>query len=475
MDENNNSIALLHSILQPRSDWFALTHCYPVLKEVIHALIHTGDNVWDINELHALHEQIENNTLDLPSTEGLGPKGIYGSYPIHGATYNLSTKGDEYEKRAWLLSHVITAAYQWRTTLEELEERLDTPESHQAHKNKKIQYQSQLENACKVVRLIKKDRLDMLLSSPTKTDKLHAHLTTLTPQHKNADVEEISNRYIKDLERFFAYAFNIRPPKKRQQEVSPEKNTTTKKVRLSLSLDSDPDIEQNDASGKQIHFLETTEGMVNDDGAVITVDRQDEIRNYGLSLLEERACVEAFQSHQSVSPARGDSTQQAILRSRAQLQYRAKSAQLLPERWEQLSTFDIQCLRRAIDTLGSRMPRTLTSVVMMVLVSGRPLEHILDAHVVECTHDIPEALRDNIVYFASQERTWTAKTIRPEGRRQVKSDWKSLMRNTDNRLTHPLPPFFWQLVKHPIEIASKNFNHRSVPLFSDAKKKEYMS
>ncbi|MBA2781174.1 hypothetical protein [Billgrantia kenyensis] len=169
MSQDNESILLLEEIIQPRTDWFAIEQCQPMLANVIHCLTYTGNELWDIDALKNLHTQLENNALYLVSKKITGPKGIYGNHPIHGALYYLTKNGIKSKERTWLLSHVINAAYQWRKELIDVEERADTRDKIEALKNQKLNYQYQLESACKVVRLVEEDRLDFLpsLEKPT--------------------------------------------------------------------------------------------------------------------------------------------------------------------------------------------------------------------------------------------------------------------------------------------------------------------
>ncbi len=464
MSRDNESILLLEEIIQPRTDWFAIEQCLSMLVNVVHCLTYTGNELWNIDALKNLHTQLENKALYLVSKKITGPKGIYGNHPIHGALYYLTKNDIKSKERTWLLSHVINAAYQWRKELIDVEERADTRDKIEALKNQKVNYQHQLESACKVVRLVEEDRLDFLPSLEKPTANFSLSFRKKTREYL-LDDENIQNRYFKELARFFSYADNPRKSTHRKEKTARKSKVLTK-ISFTLGADDDEAVSC-DLSGRSAHFLVTEETQVDDDGVPETTDRQDEIRSYGLSPQEEKA-GEAFQSRRNVSPRKGDSAMQAILRSRAQLQHRAKSSQLLPERWEQLGTFDIQRLRHAVDSLDLSEKQIIKPLIIMILITGRPLEEVLESHVVEGHHQIPDILREGTLYFSRVEKTWSAKTFSPEGRRQVKSAWKEHMREADDRLTLFVPDLFWKEIAGPI--GTRGVKKRSVAIFDEQEK-----
>ncbi|WP_206478023.1 hypothetical protein [Halomonas sp. KRD171] len=446
--------SLLEDAIQPRPDYFAFTKLQPALISTLQHLIIVGDDCWEVAAIKDLITSLENQELDLQAESGKGEKGIYGTNPIHGALYKIS-KNIDTEDRLKLIGHIINAAFQWRKEIEALSD-------HQllsAHDSKRLNiatYQKNLEAACKVARRMEADGLAQLSPGGQSSRELLKSCQALAEK-----VIEGSEAYIQELERFFAYALNDRQPRKgyRAEQADNENYLLPQRTR---PIDVDPDEPWSAPSSSVITFPSQTADY-------------SSIRQAGLSATEERSLIELIQSDKPLALAKGDSALQSVFRARAQQLHLDKSAQLLPGRWEHLSAYDLYHLHDELNRKQENQA-SLKCILGLMLMTGRNLVSILDAHVVNNVEQVPKtSLHDQSIYLVYNENSWITAVIRPPDSRQLSRQWRYDMRNTQESLILPIPVFLQQLLE---PIAKKNSDRvikQSVALFPNNQRQEFTS
>lgn len=454
MKNNTQLLTLLEEILQPRQDFFAIEKLQPLLAPTIENVASIGDEAWDSSALLTLAEAISSGKLELSSQEGQGERGIHGSNPVHGALLKLAKAPDETERlddRLMLLAHVIYAAYQWRADMQAAEEDQNFTEQREK-RLKKTTYLKNLEAACKVVRRIEADWLDFLspLDQPTEELRKRCDAYEVDDDTKQQDI------YIKELGRFLAYALNKRQPRRGYQEEkeSSSENRPTRR----RHFDDDPDDRWQETSASTVALPPD-----------ISAKAEGELRTSGLSTTEERPSTELTQSDTPIKAAKGDSSLQAVFRTRSQQIFQDKAAQLLPGRWEQLSAFDLYQLMQQLNQLNSSKRRRIGCVIGLLLTTGRSLESVLNAQIVTRNKQIPQVISEQSIYvFYSDAPYWISGVYRPESSRQLTGEWPAHMRSTKDRMAFPILPFCWQMMaSHARHLASraKERSH-SLPLFT---------
>lgn len=446
--------SLLEDAIQPRSDYFSFTKLQPALVSTLQHLIIVGDDCWDVAAIKDLITAIENKEIEFQVESVKGEKGIYGTNPIHGALYKIS-KNIDMEDRLKLLSHIINAAFQWRKEIEAL----SVNQSQSDHDKKRLNtatYQKNLEAACKVARRMDADGLIQLAPGDQSSRELLKSCQTLAEK-----VIEGSEAYIQELERFFAYALNVRQPRKgyRAEQADNENYLQPQRTR---PIDVDPDEPWPAPSSSVITFPSQTADY-------------SSIRQAGLSATEERSSIELIQSDKPLSLTKGDSSLQSVFRARAQQLHLDKSAQLLPGRWEHLSAYDLHHLHDEI-TRTQENQASLKCILGLMIMTGRNLVSILDAHVVNNVEQVPKtSLHDQSIYLVYEANSWITGVTRPPDSRQLSRQWRSDMRNTQESLILPIPVFLQQLLE---PIAKKNSDRvikQSVALFPNNQRQEFTS
>lgn len=454
MTLNVSLTLLLEDAIQPRADYFSFPQLYPALIATLQHLIIIGDDCWDLTTIKDLITALENQDIEFQVESDKGGKGIYGTNPIHGALYNISKHIDT-EDRLQLLAHIINAAFQWRKEVEVLSEH----QSLSDHDKKRLNmatYQKNLEAACKVARRMDADRLARFAPWDQSTLKLLKFCQKFT----NTTVEG-SETYIKELERFFAYALNDRQPRNSYRAEQADNGNYLLPQRT-RPLDIDPDERWLALSSSVITFPSQTADY-------------NSIRQAGLSAIEERSSIELIQSEETLALVRGDSSLQSVFRARSQQLHLDKSAQLLPGRWEQLTAYDLYHLHAQLNRTD-RNHIFLKCILGLMLMTGRSLENVLDTHIANSVEQVPKsALHEQSIYLLIESNSWITGVIRPPDSRQLSSDWRHDMRPTQMRIVLPIPHFCHSLTRPAVERKKPRINKRSVALFTDEERKEYTS
>ncbi|CEP34042.1 hypothetical protein ACK8HJ_10100 [Vreelandella titanicae] len=454
MTLNVSLTLLLEDAIQPRADYFSFSQFSPALIATLQHLIIVGDDCWDLTTIRDLISALENQNIEFQVESGKGEKGIYGTNPIHGALYNISKHIDT-EDRLQLLAHIINAAFQWRKEIEALAEH----QSLSADDKKRLNmatYQKNLEAACKVARRMDADRLARFAPWDQSTHELLKSCQTLAG--RTADGGEV---YVQELERFFAYALNDRQPRKnyRAEQADNDNYLLPQRTR---PLDVDPDEPWLALSSSVITFPSQTADY-------------STIRKAGLSAIEERSSIELIQSDKPLALAKGDSSLQSVFRARSQQLHLDKSAQLLPGRWEQLTAYDLHHLHAELNRTEQNHD-FLKCILGLMLMTGRSLESVLDAHVIKRVDQVPKtSLHAQSLYLLSDSTSWITGVIRPPDSRQLSSQWRHAMRNTQAHLVLPIPAFLQPLVDLLTRHRGHRVRKRAVTLFPDQFKQQFTS
>nr|WP_298055716.1 hypothetical protein [uncultured Halomonas sp.] len=454
MDERAKYLEILEEILQPRHDYFGIETIKPLLIQTIEYLANIGDDCWDLSALSALANALHNGQLILTSQSGSGEKGIHGTNPIHGALLKLASSKVPTEKlgeRLTLLAHIINVAFQWRLDMQAAQDQQSFTEQREK-RLKPTTYLKNLEAACKVIRRIEADWIDLLTPLDQPTIKISICCDAY-------DVDEASQQddiYIQELGRFFAYGLNRRQPRRGYQEKAEHHSQKRPSVQRQRLFDNDPD-ERWEATAASILTLPPE----------LNEDNESRLRTAGLSITEERPTVELIQSDQPVKTAKGDSSLQAVFRAQSQQIFQDRAAQLLPGRWEQLGAFDLYQLIQQLSQLPPNKHRRIGCVIGLLLATGRGLSSVLDAQVLPMKKKAPSTLNEHsIIVMHGDSPGWLSGILRPESSRQMTGEWPKHMRTTQASLTLPVPAFSWQLIEAQASYIVRRVRKRALPLFN---------
>ena len=452
MTRNVSLTLLLEEAIQPRADYFSFSQIYPALIATLQHLIIVGDDCWDVSAIKNLITGIENQEIEFQIKSGKGEKGIYGTNPIHGALYKISKHIDT-EDRLKLLGHIINVAFQWRKEIEALSEHQSLSD-HDIKRLNIATYQKNLEAACKVARRMDTDGLARFAPWDQST-----HTLLKSCQSIAGKMVEGSDAYIQELERFFAYALNDRQPRKGNHSKQADNDNYLLPQRT-RPIDVDTDEPWLALSSSVITFPSQTADY-------------SSVRQAGLSAIEERSSVELIQSDKPLALAKGDSALQSVFRARSQQLHLDKSAQLLPGRWEHLNAYDLYHLK---DHLAHTKQNHvfLKCIVGLMLMTGRSLESALETHVIKHMDQVPKtSLHAQSLYLMSDSTSWITGVIRPPDSRQLSSQWRRAMRNTQTLLVLPVPSFLQPLIVLLARHKGHRVRKRSIALFHDQFKQQF--
>ncbi|WP_311945386.1 hypothetical protein [Halomonas piscis] len=448
MLEQDDINILLGELFEPREDHLSFNIIQPLLGIVIDHVVAIGCDDWDKGALVELSNGLKSDDIALSSHATRGSSGLHGDHPIHGALLKFSEQDvTDISRRLRLLAYLIDAAYQWR-------EEIKNPDPNKAffeNEKKRLTYKTyknNLADACKVVRKIDEDWLDIISEGYSSALDLQNKLKNL-----HCEPEELNDTYIRQLERFFAYALSSRRPRKDYSRRSGNAKSPAVVQRQRL-MDTSRDTTPDSIHSSRLVFRQPG---ANDDG----------VRQSGLSLNEEQGSTELLQGGRSIASRWGDSSLQAVYRARSQRQHQDKSAQLLPGRWMQLSDYDLHHLALRLRDRKSGLDKQLACLVGLMLATGRDLESVLGTHVVRNLDQVPQQIDHQALYVTRTADEWFAGVFRPESGRKISSQWRDIMRSTLQRLSLPVQGSCRDLITSHARRAGMNVKKRSLPLFKD--------
>ncbi|WP_170968157.1 hypothetical protein, partial [Halomonas sp. 15WGF] len=116
----------------------------------------------------------------------------------------------------------------------------------------------------------------------------------------------------------------------------------------------------------------------------------------------------------------------------------------------------------------------LKCIVGLMLMTGRSLESALETHVIKHMDQVPKtSLHAQSLYLMSDSTSWITGVIRPPDSRQLSSQWRHAMRNTQNILVLPVPSFLQPLIALLARHKGHRVRKRSIALFHDQFKQQF--
>lgn len=445
-------LSLLRDAIQPRYDWFGIEVFQHDLLSAIQTLNAIDHHVWPTDVVKSIITKVNEDPGVIKTlyqhTEPKGSKGIYGSHPIQAALWQIAKHGHDVT-RLTLLAHIIHLALLWRNRLDHSV----SPDDMESERRRN-EYAGNLERACLAVRKLSGRVLEHIDLDEVPSWKIRQQLSQLLAE-KSHIYDRHSIDYIGNLERFVSYALAMRNPR----------NTThgdrTAEARLDAlvtieHIDDDPSAHVTPDAVREFAslYLLDAEGR----------DRFADVRSLGIAQSEEAAHLRLQQERHPLRRRQGDSAYLSVIRARSAAAHRQKAAQLLPHRWDQLNEFDIRMLWKAAER--HRDSEVLSSIIALVLMTGRCLESVLQLKLVRDASQLPGTIESNALYLCQGDSAWVSAVLTPEQRRQFQPQWAPHMLPTVDQLTLPIPPALLPPLQKRLKNAARRAKHRSVGLFN---------
>lgn len=202
------------------------------------------------------------------------------------------------------------------------------------------------------------------------------------------------------------------------------------------------------------HIREVSPGQLGDDGGeafylVESPDSEPDAIDAGrLDGLPERDVapeVRTVVALERANPRRGGSLQRGVYKSRHMADQQRRGAQTLPTRWDRLTEYELYSITSALSWEGAgQNPGVL--VVGLILLTGRPLETILNSRLHNTIAQVPGRIDDNSLAICREGCFVQASVPVPERQRPLRTEWHESLRQTDNQLRLPIVTLLWNLL-----------------------------
>lgn len=469
---SKDTINVIEEALQPRQDYYGVTDWGDCIERIIENLERivsefNGDySCWNLQTLSNSREELLSETKktklmktlqDIPKS---GSRGILSDSPITSLLSELRKRPEELVEASYTITaHIIHAAKWWRDEILR-----DKSADYNNQKNKKLykdRYKPNLEAACRSVRLISNEAMKNIAFDIFDTTQIYRKLEETTEQNKYENfLEENDASYVKNIERFLAFSYAARSPhegplKRKNRKAS---NVFEEKLKFEFvlsGLNASPTI-----ISREICYGTSDREKIN--------HIEQNLKSTGLAITEEISNIEYQRESQPLKTKKGDTTLQSTFRTQLADKHIKKNAQLIPFRWDQLSSYEIRKLWESV--LSQHNPHA-TTVICLMLITGRPLESIINTRVVRKRTHLPKRINENDIFIIVEDNSWASGIIEPESRRQLNSNWKDNFETTVEKSSFKIPIEIWRLMSSSTKKASDRSHKRSSGLFNENRQK----
>jgi len=446
-----DQIALLERIVRPRGDWFGVQKICGLLIELL-------EDLEDHSEGQFPRAALEPAVIALKNTESIDgflelsekPRGISKlrtKHPQHAGLYEVAEKGDPSLIRRQLIVLVIVCTDQWATRIEHL------AEDRQKHGVRTRGLNERIYGAWLAIRKLTDKALTLLEGSFADLQTLEDRLAELVRDSDPRAFDSKTRNYFAGLERYFAY-FRGRRQRREISERNSKNNAAPILHPAKDVQERDPETEIDSPNIKRIRNVRS-----------LKEQRASDHYQAGNCIDELGDGPTFWQSEASFRPHLGDSPQSAIIRSRGQQIHRRRLAQMLPGRWEELTDNELFLwLDESRHQLENN--QSLAFVMLLLVLSGRPLDSVLLARLVRHSEQLREKPEPNAIYIDASQRAMVCGVLRPAERRQRKASWQGALRDHDLTLSLPIPAAFWIWLEAFITPLLTRCRKQSVAIFS---------
>lgn len=439
----NNPEALLIELVQPRPDWFAMDLIANLLPRLVSAFDQISQPIEGAN---AFLEWLESGAVEAKYTElapdRQGIRGLVGEYPQHAGLRTLAESEQCSERRLQVVAYVINIASAWRQELVPSE---------------KTFFEKRVDGAWRALRLLSESALAKVPSCTGDIERFEKHFARVNEHLDQRQFDEQDRRYLDELHRFFKFYLGegrliTYQPDKQKSARREIKRTGEWKA---LVTDVDSEVEGGQECSVHITLPQDSERVRKDHH--IAGNAPEELMSESVLISERGAAL---------STERGETPSTGLRKLQPKRAAYRRSNSFLPGRWESLNEYERGLVLRALfeNRLGSENTRLH---VLLVLLTGRPLESISRTLVVQNRSQLPKTFTDpERIYLIRDDQAWASAVPEPPERRKLEAEWAPHMESTENQFIAPIPDAYWQILGPRVESAARRVRKKSGILFA---------
>jgi len=437
-----NPEALLDEIVQPRPDWLAMDRIAILLPRLVTAFDQISQPIEGAN---AFLEWLESGAVEAKYTElapdRQGIRGLVGEYPQHAGLRTLAESEQCSERRLQVVAYVINTASAWRQELVPSE---------------KTFFEKRVDGAWRALRLLSESALAKVPKCVDDVERFEKHFARVNEHLDQRQFEEQDVRYLDELQRFFKFYLGegrliTYLPDKQKSARREIKKTGEWKV-----LASDVDSEVESVQERLVHITLPQDSERLRKEHHIAGNAPEELMSESV-LISERGA--------SLKTECGENPSAALRKRQPRRAAYRRANSFLPGRWESLNEYERGLVLKTLfeNKLGSENTRLH---VLLVLLTGRPMESIAKTLVVQNRSQLPKTFTDpERIYLIRDDQAWASAVPEPPERRKLEAEWALHMESTENQFIAPIPDAYWQILGPRVDSAAKRVRKKSGTLF----------
>lgn len=427
---------LLAAIVQPRDDWFGLEDIAQRIPELLEAFETVGRPLNGAAQLQQWLEKGGHTELAKEARrDGRGISGLISEFPINAMLSRLASRTNS-TKRLEIVALVLALAEEWRSDISETEIAV---------------YEDRVQGACRALRLMSEESVSWIPRYKFDIEQFSRIFQRSVEALSSQKRGESQVRYLKELERFFRYFLGDFTLVERAS-----RGTRSPTVDLTkgswVKKESDEDSELHDNSDPKVFV-----SGVSDD----TFDSHKLAGNAPEELIDSILLVD---SRRKISVQAGESTRSAVRKARTERAGLRRMNRVLPGRWGSLNEFDIVAFLQWANANQIEYALEI-SLLILVLLTGRPPRAVFDCRVVAKREQLPEMIDAQSLYLIGGDRAWACGILKPESRRKKRNSWEAQLSPVSDVFVAPIPLRAWRIISEFVTSAEMRSKKRSVRLF----------
>ncbi|WP_288944366.1 hypothetical protein [uncultured Marinobacter sp.] len=440
---SGNPEALLNEIVQPRPDWFAMD----LIANLLPRLVSAFDQISQpIEGSDAFLEWLGSGAVETkyeelaPDRQGI--RGLVGEYPQHAGLRVLAESDECSEKRLQVVAYVINTASAWRQELVPSE---------------KPFFEKRVEGAWRALRLLSESALAKVPKCVDDVERFEKHFARVNEHLDQRQFDEQDRRYLDELHRFFKFYLGEGRFITYESDKQRSQHREIQKIGDWKGLDSDVDSEIEGVQGRMVHITLPQDSERARKEHHAAGNAPEELMSESVLISERGAAL---------STERGETPSTGLRKLQPKRAAYRRANSFLPGRWESLNEYERGLVLKALleNKMGSENARLH---VLLVLLTGRPLESISRTLVVQNRSQLPKTFTDpERIYLIRDDQAWASAVPEPPERRKLEAEWALHMESTENQFIAPIPDAYWQILGPRVESAARRVRKKSGILFA---------
>ncbi len=139
----------------------------------------------------------------------------------------------------------------------------------------------------------------------------------------------------------------------------------------------------------------------------------------------------------------------SVARDRSKSDPMRRAAQTLPNKWDRLSEYDLYVFWQAVTLAGEEESQAALALLLVVL-TGKSLDEVLDTHLKEKLNDLPDRGQAGRIYLCHESAVWQVLPPQPQRKSQIEPELQLQLVRTVPSIRLPVVKGLWSALERQI-------------------------